>query len=55
MAAQIEGITAGAEINGKERLFLNLSDTEIPEGSFITTECIVTDPTEAYIKLSSAG
>jgi hypothetical protein len=55
MATQIEGITSGTEINGKEKLFLNLSDTEIPAGSFITTECIVTDPTEAYIKLSSAG
>ena len=55
MATQIEGITTGAKINGEEKLFLNLSDTEIPEGSFITTECIVTDPTETYIKLSSGG
>ena len=55
MATQIEGITSGTEINGKEKLFLNLSDTEIPAGSFITTECIVTDPDESYIKLSSGG
>lgn len=55
MATQIESITGGFEINGKKRSFLNVSDIEIPEGSFITTECIVTDINEAYAKVSSAG
>lgn len=42
MAKQIEGITSGAEIDGKEKIWFNLSEEEIPAGSFVTTDYKVT-------------
>jgi hypothetical protein len=42
MATQIEGITSGAEIDGKEKIWFNLSEEEIPAGSFVTSDYKVT-------------